>query len=141
MEKRGGDKGYKERIEFYKGKDKRTVAVTYGSRCSVRFRGKQSAMLNFSSSGLRDYSRKRFSDDGGFADCVFKIGSVGGGVFDEASMTFTGEGVVWDMPRGGSRIGVRERTLKFHISHGGATLGDRSFDVCVDPAMKIKTVK
>lgn len=98
-------------------------------------------MLNFSSSGLRDYSRKRFSDDGGFADCVFKIGSVGGGVFDEASMTFTGEGVVWDMPRGGSRIGVRERTLKFHISHGGATLGDRSFDVCVDPAMKIKTVK
>ncbi len=136
-----GYKSLKERVEFYKGKDKRAIALTYGVQCSVRFRGKQNAMLNVSGHS----SRKRFSNGGypygSFADCGFKIGSIGGGVFDEASMTFTGEGVVWDMPRGGSRIGVRERTVKIHISPGGATFGDRSFDVYVDPADKVKNVR
>ena len=74
---------------------------------------------------------RRFADDCGFDDCGIKIGYATG-KFEEKNQTFTGEGIVWDMPRGSSRAGHNEKKVKVTVSPKGAKWGDRSFDVYVD---------
>ena len=122
------------RTVFYNVRNRDRLAKAYGRRCIIEYGGGKKAVLRLKTIEVPQAEQnRRFKDDCGFSDCGIKIGWAEG-AFAETSQTFSGEGVYWEMPRGGGRIAGRERKVKIRISPKGAYWGDRVFDVYVDPA-------
>ncbi|MDO5297732.1 MAG: hypothetical protein Q4F00_14075, partial [bacterium] len=120
------------RAAFYKGREREKIARAYGRICYIKYEKNNKATLQLKNIGLSQAEQeRRFADDGGFEDCGLKIGQAQG-TFDEKKQIFTGEGVVWDISRGGKRQIPQERTVKIRISPKSAYWGDRVFDVYVE---------
>ncbi|MBQ7568832.1 zinc ribbon domain-containing protein [bacterium] len=134
-----GYKKIKERIRICEGKDREKLAKCFGWRCAIRYGGDgtNKGVLELKSCN----NSYLFSGYGGY-NCGWGC-YMTSGTFDEGSMTFTGKGTCYDAPREGHRLskGVREREVSVHISPSGATYGDRSFDVFVDPKGKTQIFK